>query len=160
MTRVYIGKFITTHGIQGEMKIRSDFPFKQKAFRVGTHLLIAGKSYQIISYRRHKNYDMVKLEGLTDINQVLPLRGERVYKDGEELHLADDEIVDEDLLTFKVLTNLGHIGIIKEIFLASTKNKIIRIEVEGKEYLVPYQPAFIKKIDKQKKEVEVEWIAW
>ena len=32
MDKVYIGKIVSTHGIKGEIRILSDFPYKDKVF--------------------------------------------------------------------------------------------------------------------------------
>ena len=74
MEEIYIGKVVNTHGIKGEIRILSDFLYKEKAFKVGTNLLIDGISYQITSYRRHKNFEMVTLDGYSNINDVLFLK--------------------------------------------------------------------------------------
>lgn len=155
MDKVYIGKIVSTHGIKGELKILSDFPYKDKVFVVDKKLIIDDKEYTIKSYRVHKNFDMVTLDDYTDINEVLFLLKKKVYVSKDSLNLNDYEILDEDLITYKVLTNTGKEGIIKEIFKASETNKIIRVLFD-KEVLVPY--SFIKKIDKDKKEVVVELI--
>ena len=55
------------------------------------------------------------------------------------------------------MTTDGKSGIIKEIFLASPNNKILRIELD-KEVLVPLSSPMIKKIDKEKKQVIIELI--
>lgn len=155
MDKVYIGKIVSTHGIKGELKILSDFDFKDKVFVVGKKLIIDDKEYEIKSYRVHKNFDMVTLDDYTDINEVLFLLKKDVYVSKDSLDFNNDEILDSELMTYKVLTNTGKIGIIKEIFKASETNKIIRVLFD-KELLVPYN--FIKKIDKDKKEVYVELI--
>ena len=155
MDKVYIGKIVSTHGIKGELKILSDFDFKDKVFVVGKKLIIDDKEYTIKSYRVHKNFDMVTLDDYTDINEVLFLLKKDVYVSKDSLDFNNDEILDSELMTYKVLTNTGKIGIIKEIFKASETNKIIRVLFD-KELLVPYN--FIKKIDKDKKEVYVELI--
>lgn len=155
MDKVYIGKIVSTHGIKGELKILSDFPYKEKVFVVDKKLIIDDKEYTIKSYRVHKNFDMVTLDDYTDINDVLFLLKKEVYVSKDSLNLNDDEILDEELMTYKVLTNTGKVGIIKEIFKASETNKIIRVLFD-KEVLVPYN--FIKKIDKDKKEVTIELI--
>ena len=155
MDKVYIGKIVSTHGIKGELKILSDFPYKDKVFVVDNKIIIDDKEYTIKSYRVHKNFDMVTLDDYTDINEVLFLLKKDVYVSKDSLSFSDDEILDEDLITYKVLTNTGKEGIIKEIFKASETNKIIRVLFD-KEVLVPYN--FIKKIDKDKKEVTVELI--
>ena len=40
MNNVYIGKLITTHGIKGEVRISSDFEYKDHVFVVGKKLII------------------------------------------------------------------------------------------------------------------------
>ena len=155
MDKVYIGKIVSTHGIKGELKILSDFPYKDKVFVVDKKLIIDDKEYTIKSYRVHKNFDMVTLDDYNDINEVLFLLKKNIYVSKNDLNLGNNEVLDEDLITYKVLTNTGKEGIIKEIFKASETNKIIRVLFD-KEVLVPY--SFIKKIDKDKKEVTIELI--
>lgn len=155
MEKVYIGKIVSTHGIKGELKILSDFPYKNKVFVVDKKIIIDDKEYTIKSYRVHKNFDMVTLDDYKDINEVLFLLKKDVYVFKDSLSFNDGEILDEDLITYKVLTNTGKVGIIKEIFKASETNKIIRVLFD-KEVLIPYN--FIKKIDKDKKEIIVELI--
>ena len=155
MNKVFIGKIVSCHGIKGELKILSDFQYKDKVFVVGNRLIIDDREYIIRSYRVHKNFDMVTLDSYKDINEVLFLLKKNVYFDKNNLNLESDEILDEDLITYKVLTNTGKVGIIKEIFKASETNKIIRVLFD-KEVLIPI--SFIKKIDKDKKEITVELI--
>ena len=155
MDKVYIGKIVSTHGIKGELKILSDFPYKNKVFVVDKKIIIDDKEYTIKSYRVHKNFDMVTLDDYKDINEVLFLLKKDVYVSKDSLSFNDNEILDEDLITYKVLTNTSKVGIIKEIFKASETNKILRVLFD-KEVLIPY--SFIKKVDKDKKEVTVELI--
>ena len=109
MEKIYIGKIVSTHGIKGELKILSDFDYKSKVFVVGNKLIIDDKEYTIKSYRVHKNFDMVTLDDYTDINEVLFLLKRNVYVSKDELSVNDDEILDEDLITYKVLTNTGKV---------------------------------------------------
>ena len=100
---------------------------------------------------------MITLDGFNNINDVLFLKGKNAFKDKNELNLSSDEILDEELLKFKVIDNNGNCGIIKEIFKASPTNKIIRVEFE-KEVLIPLSSPMIKKISKDEKLVEVDLI--
>lgn len=150
MDKVYIGKIVSTHGIKGEIRILSDFPFKDKVFVVGNKLIIDDKEYVIKSYRVHKNFDMVTLNDYHDINEVLFLMKKNVYFDKDSLKLSDSEVLDEELITYEVLTNDGKKGIIKEIFMASANNKIIRVMLD-KEYLIPVNSPMLEKIDKKNK---------
>ena len=147
MKLIYLGKITSTHGIKGELKICSNFEYKIQAFRVGNHLTINNVDYTIKSYRRHKDFDMVTLNDYKDINEVQFLLKQKVYIKEEELNLGNDEVLDEDLLNYKVIIN-DDIGFIKEIFFASPTNKVLRININNKEILVPYQKEFITNIDK------------
>lgn len=157
MNKVYIGKIVNTHGIKGEIRLLSDFPFKDKVFVVGNSILIDDIEYKINSYRKHKMFDMITLEGYNNINDVLFLMKKKVYFDKDKLVLSDDEILDEDLIKFRVIDDDGNIGKITEIFMASSTNKILRVEFSH-EVLIPYNSPIIKSIDKNKKEIHVSLI--
>ena len=73
MNKVYIGKIVNTHGIKGELRIRSDFLYKDRVFVIGNNLIIDDKEYNIKGYRKHKTFDMVFLNDYHDINEVLTL---------------------------------------------------------------------------------------
>lgn len=152
-----IGKVVSTHGIKGEIRILSDFPYKEKVFVVGKKLFIGEKEFEIQSYRVHKKFDMITLCGYDDINQVFSLIGKKVEIAKEKLDLGEDEILDEELISYQVLTNDGEKGIIKEIFMASETNKILRIQLH-KEILIPMNSPMIEKIDKEKKIVKIHLI--
>ena len=154
---IRIGKVVNTHGIKGEIRILSKFPYKEKVFFVGGKIQIEEKEYTIMSYRVHKGFDMVTLDGYTNINDVLFLLKKDVFVREEDLNLEDDQILDEDLISFEVLTNDGRRGIIKEIFYASETNKILRVFLD-QEVLIPWNSPMILKVDKEKKEVLVELI--
>jgi len=157
MDKVYIGKIVATHGIKGELRILSDFEFKDKVFFVGNKLIIDDNEYEIKSYRVHKNYDMVTLNDYKDINEVLFLLKKNVYVLKSSLEFADDEILDEDLIKYKVITKDGREGKITEIFYASETNKILRVLLD-KEVLIPIKSPMIEKIDKKNSTVTIDLI--
>ena len=145
MKLIYLGQITSTHGIKGELKIKSNFTYKDKAFKIGNKLTIDNKDYIIRSYRVHKGFD---------INEVLFLLKKKVYIDIDELKLEKEEVLDEDLINYQALTTQGKRGIIKEIFYASPTNKIIRILFD-KEVLVPMNTPLIT-INPDKKEVIID----
>ena len=156
MELIYIGKITSTHGIKGELKIKSNFEYKDKVFVIGNKLIIDNKEYIIKSHRIHKGFDMVTLNDYKDINEVLFLINKKVYIAKHDNSLGD-VILDEDLLKFVAIIN-GEKGIIKEIFFAGSNNKVMRVLISNKEVLVPFNKEFIKSIDKDKKEVNIELI--
>ena len=157
MNKIFVGKVVNTHGIKGEIRILSDFPYKDKVFYLDSKIIIDDKEYVIKSYRTHKGYDMVTLDWFNNINDVLFLLKSNVYISEDSLKLDDNEILDEELRSYKVLTNDGKEGIIEEIFKASSTNKILRV-IFDREVLIPLNSPMIKKIYKGNKEVIVELI--
>lgn len=155
MEYVYVGKIVSTHGIKGEIRIISDFEFKDKAFVVDKKIYLGSEKREFIikSYRKHKNYDMITLEGFSDINLVLPFMKELVYIKEEDLCLEDNEYLDDSLIGLDVYYNDEHLGKIVEIFSPSPNRKVIRFNKDGKNYLVPYVPNFVKKIDLSNRKV-------
>ena len=56
MTKVYVGKIVNTHGIKGELRLLSDFDYKERIFVSGSKIFI-GTEYQkeiIKSYAIHR----------------------------------------------------------------------------------------------------------
>ena len=113
------------------------------------------KEYEIKSYRVHKGFDMVTLDDYKDINEVLFLMKKKVYFSKDKLELGNDEVLDDEVLEYKVISNDGRVGEILEVFYASPTNKVLRVKFDV-EFLVPY--LFIKKVDKDSKTIYVELI--
>ena len=100
---------------------------------------------------------MITLDHYKDINEVQFLLKKKVYIDKESLNLDENEILDEELITYNVITNIGE-GIIKEIFFASATNKILRLNIKNQEVLIPLNSPYIEKIDKIKHKIYVQII--
>ena len=154
MNKLYIGTIVSTHGIKGEIRIISnlDEQVKKKIFKVDNNLLIDDIEYKIRSYRKHKNYDMVLLNDYNNINEVLFLIKKKVYINNSYLSLTPLEDFDINYKEYKV----NNKGKVLSIDNTGSNYKIIRLLIDKKEVLVPYNEHFIKKIDSNKKTVEIE----
>lgn len=157
MTKLYIGKIVNTHGIKGELRIKDNLTTKQKEeiFKIGSNLIIDDKAYKITSYRTHKDYDMVTFDGFNNINEVLFLKGKKVYKSSDEINLNNGDILDSELITYKVKTTDNLEGSILDVEETGNNYKILRLLINNREKLVPYHKDFVK-IDSNKKEVIVK----
>lgn len=155
MEYIYIGKIVSTHGIKGEIKIISDFDFKEKAFKVGNNIYLGKdkKEFKITSYRRHKNYEMITMEGYNNINLVLPFMKEEVYILKEDLNLDNNEYLDSSLIGLNIYVDDELLGEVIEVFSPSINRKVIRFSKDDKKYLVPYVPSFVKQIDLSSKKM-------
>lgn len=136
MKRIVIGKYVNTHGIKGEIRIKSNFPYKDKVFKIGNEIII-DKPYTITSYRVHKDYDMVTLEGINSINDIIHLKNSLVYIERDK-YLDNNDYLDSDLIGFKlvnneldlVVTNISYINDKKKLLVS--ENKLIPFELIDK----------------------------
>lgn len=158
MDKIYAGTIVSTHGIKGEIRIISKLEqsLKDKVFKIGNSILINDKEYKLRSYRRHKNYDMVLLDDFNNINDVLFLMKQKVYIDSKYIELSAKEDFELNYMEYEVITSDKQKGVVKALEETGNNYKIIRVIVNNKEELVPYNEHFLKKIDSSKKQVEIE----
>lgn len=157
MKFIRIGRIVNTHGIKGELKIISDFKYKDRIFKNGFSIYIGKeKNKEIINtYRVHKSFDMITLIGYTNINEVLKYKGDYVFINGDDLILAKEEFLDEDLIGFNVIyngiPNLSVIGIEKY-----PSSKMLKVKTDDKYKLIPLSNGIIDNIDLEKKEILIK----
>ena len=146
MNYVYIGDLVNTHGIKGEVRILSEFELKEQVFKKGFKLYI-GRNYEeetIKTYRKHKNFDMVTLEEIDDINDVLGYKGDRVYVNRDDLKIKD--YILQDLIGLNTYVDDKLIGPVKQV-MKSKAHDIIVISGEHKNHMVPRVDEFIKEVN-------------
>lgn len=159
MKKLELGKIVDTHALKGELRIISDFDYKEKAFLQDQILFLEDdKTLTVDTYRIHKNFDMLKFKEINTYEDALALKNKIIYIDKESLNLKEDEYSLEELITFSVIINnkkLGEIVAFKEIGL---KKKLIVISDNKKEYYYPYAKELILKVDSAKREINLEYI--
>lgn len=156
MEYIYIGKIVNTHGIKGELRIKSNFDKKELVFKPGITLCIGENHFneEIVTYRKHKEFDMVTFKGYDNINQVLKYLKQNVYIKREELHLNNNDYVLQDLIGLEVRENGEVLGKVSEI-VYNGSNILLQIEAE-KNFYIPNNKNFIKHVDLDSKVIEVE----
>lgn len=156
MDLIMIGKIVNTHGIKGELRLLSDFPYKDKVFVKGMTIYIDKVNKEFINtYRRHKNFDMITLNGYSNINEVLKYKGKIVYVKEEDIVLEKDEYLDEELIGLNVIYGNKEMGTIKNI---QRYDKMALFEIKGdqKNYLIPYNDNLIDKIEINTKKIYIK----
>ena len=156
MCFIKIGKLVNTHGIKGEVKILSDFTKKDLVFKKDFVLYIGYEKepFVINSYRFHKIFDMVLFEGISNINEVLDLKGKDVYVRRDDLKLNSADYLLEDLIGLSVIENNEALGKVTEIMYNNGNNLLC---ISGKSnFYIPLKGDFIKKVDLPNKVIEVE----
>lgn len=148
MEYLYIGKIVNTHGIKGEVRILSNFRYKEKVFKKDMPIYIGKKKDKeiISSYRHHKQFEMICMTGYDNINQILKYKSEKVYINKEDLQLNKNEYLDEDLIDLKVKINNKIIGQVKRIE-KYPKQDLIVIKTDKKDCLIPYVSDIIEEIN-------------
>lgn len=150
MEKIYIGKYVKTHGIKGEIRIKSNFKYKDKVFVKGNKIYLDNKEFIINSYRVHQDYDMITLVGINNINEIIDLKGSKVYIDKSDLKLSNLEYLDEDLIGMDIYMNDNLKGKVTGIMNLSKNKKLLVIN----DKYVPFE--LIKNIDFKNKKILLE----
>ena len=156
MKFIRIGKIVNTHGIKGELRIISDFKYKDKVFVKDFNIYIGPDKIKekITSYRKHKQFDMICLASYNNINEVLKYKGLYVFIDKSDLKLEPNSYLNEDIIGLDVIVLNNNIGKITDVI----KNVKGELLVINNKILVPYYDAFVKKIDIDNNKIYLNYI--
>ena len=142
---VYVGKIVNTHGIRGEIRLLSKFSYKNRIFQKGKTLYIGRERVPevITGYRVHKCFDMITLEGYSDINEVLKYKGALCYALRQDLELAKEEYLEEELIGLPVFVGDSVYGSVLRVEHLTEKNSVLWITYQGGEHAVPFVEEFV-----------------
>lgn len=149
---IEIGKIVNTHGIKGELRVMSDSDFKDERFKKNNTLYLKfnGEYQEVVinSYRTHKNFDLITINNLSNINDVLKFVNSYLYIKKEDLkELGENEFHYENLLGLEVVSTEGeYIGIVKDIMTVPQGEILVIYNLENKRILIPFVPNFIKDV--------------
>ena len=102
--QVEVGQIVNTHGIKGEVKVKSNSDFTDTRFQPGEVLTVNHQNHEeqltVLSYRVHKGFHMLKFEGINNINDVEQYKGDYLYqeRDHEDIELAENEYYYSDII--------------------------------------------------------------
>ena len=150
---ICIGKIINTFGIKGELKIVSDFEYKDRIFKKDEIIYIGKlKTKEIINtHRIHKNYDLITFNNYNNINDVLKYKGENIYIDRFDLELNENEYLLNDLIGFEVIDNKNVIGIVID-YNKNINNILLKVK-NNKIFYIPLYSNYVIKVDVGKKQI-------
>ena len=161
MEKVRIAQIVNTHGIRGELKLKSLSDFIEERFKKGHHVFIRYQNHDIEmivkTHRTHKGFELVSFEGYLDINLVEKYKGSFVYDYKDDELLDDDEYFVSDLIGCDVYDDDVLIGKVSEVQLLP-HHDILIIKGEDKEYKIPYVNAFVLNEDIENKRIDVALI--
>lgn len=156
MKYILIGKLVNTHGLKGEVRILSGFKYKDKVFIPGMKIYIGKNKIceEINTYRHHKVFEMITMNSYNDIDQVLKYKGDYVFVNKEDIHLDENEYLDEDIIGLSVYVNDKCLGKVRKIE-NHNGNEILVVNGE-KDYLIPYNFDVILSINLNEKAIMVK----
>ena len=152
-----VGKIIGTHGIKGELKVKSDTSFDR--FKVG-NVLYVEKEYPITinSVRNHKGFTLITVNSFTNINDVLDLVHKEIYVNHDRKELKDGEYYYEDIIGLDVFdSNNINRGVVNDI-IEVPQGLLLEIKGQEKTSLIPYVKEFIKEINLSEKKIVINEI--
>ena len=154
MDLICIGKLVNTHGIKGEVRIISDFKYKDTVFKADNIIYINDIKYIIKTYRKHKTFDMVTLDGINSIEDALNLKGYNVFINREDY--VFDGYLDSDLIDLDVYDKEEYKGKVIDIFKTNVHDLLV---IDGKKrHMVPNIDEFIEKVDLENKKIYIKYI--
>lgn len=154
MNLISIGKIVNTHGLKGEIRIISDFKYKNDIFKKDNIVYIDNEKYIINSYRYHKIYDMITLVDIKTIEQAEEFKGLNIYINKDDYKF--NGYLDEDLIGLEVYDKYNYKGKVIEI-LKTNKNDLLVID-GIKRHMVPNIDEFVKEVDLDNNKIYIEYI--
>lgn len=151
---IYVGKIINTFGIKGELKVLSDFEFKERVFKKDFNIYIGKDKIkeEINTYRHHQEYELISLMGYNNINEVLKYKGNDIYIKRSDLKLKSNEYLLNDLINLDVYDEDKYIG--KVLDYTKTKEYyLLKVHLD-KDYFIPCISHFIKRVDLKDKRID------
>ena len=161
--RLKVGKIVNTHSLKGEIKVISSTDFEEERFKKGSKLLIT-RGNQLIrevvvqSYRNHKNFLLVKFEGIDSVEEAEKLKNLQIKIDLDEVGgLEENEFYFHQIIGCEVFDeNDKNLGEIIDILTPGANDVWVIKGENGKEILIPYIEDVVKKIDITSKKVNIE----
>ena len=162
MGYVTIGKILNTFGIKGELKVDVYTDFPEDRFQKGSTVYIGDDylPFKVASHREHKGFMLLLLENNEDINLVEKFKGMYLYKSKDDIKpLQDGQYYFSDLKDLDVYADDEKIGKVLNVESGLRNNNLRVLKAEdNKEYLIPFIPVFIKKVNLEERRIDINRI--
>ena len=157
---ISIGKITNFFGIKGEAKVGFDNESQIKKAKV-VYMLDdeSNCELKIKSIRFHKNFAIIKFDGIDDINDLLQFKGQRIFipKQTALNQLDKDEYLIQDLIGCVVFNeNNEKIGEVVNISTNSSQDLLNIKNGFGQVDLVPFVNEFFPVVDIKNKKIIIK----
>ena len=140
------GQIVNTHGIQGEVKIVPWCDSPEFLCQFDT-LYLDGKPVRVRSARIHKGNVLAFLEGVSDVNAAMAVKGKTVFIDRTGVELPDGRHFIADLMGLEVIDDAtgAKLGVVADVLTPPAHEVYV---VKGAhEYMIPAVDEFLVKTD-------------
>ncbi|SDL80505.1 16S rRNA processing protein RimM [Corynebacterium mycetoides] len=148
-----IGKVVKSHGIKGEVAVEVLTDDPGERFALGEVLTgrQPGKERELTikTLRPHQNRLLMSFEEVPDRTQADSLRGMQFFAEPLERSSESvdaDEFYDHELIGLKVRLEGAEVGEVTGV-MDTPNRKILEIDYDGREVLVPFVMDFVPEVD-------------
>jgi 16S rRNA processing protein RimM len=155
-----IGKLVAIHGLKGELLLKH-YLGKKSTLKGLTTCFIEEKKNSFLPWfiesTRIKNEDStyIKLEGVNTREEAAKIAQKQVWIPEEHFKKLVAKSAPVNLLGYHIINDKENLGPVIEI-IEQPHQLLCRLEIKGKDVLIPLHEESMKKVDHKKKEVVVE----
>jgi 16S rRNA processing protein RimM len=154
-----IGKLVAAHGLQGELVLRHNLG-KKTALKGLENIFIEEKKNEMLPYFiesckiKSPEEVYIKLEGIASREAAQKLVQREVWLTETDFHKYASKSAPISLLGYHMVDQGTDLGEILEV-IEHPHQVLCRIDLNGKEALIPVHEETLQKLDKKKKQVHV-----
>lgn len=148
-----LGKVIDTHGLRGELKVRTH-PQDQGALLAACKVYLqeagaAPRSFELKGARRQKGYLVIQLKGCDHISMVAGLVGQDLLVSPADINSSEEELFWYELDGLRVVDQQrGEIGTLEDMFVTAAHGIYVVAGPAG-EVLIPAIEPFVLGLDRE-----------
>ncbi len=163
MEYVYIGKYLNTYALKGEIRVSIDTDFIKERYKKGSKVYLLKDDvyhpFVVERYREYKGDLIVKFKDINDINDIEMYKGLDLYKAKADISpLKDGEYYFSDLIGLAVYDQDVMVGKVIEVTEGPAYNFIRIQKVDGIVRLVPFIGHFIEKVDLEDRYIRIRTV--
>ncbi len=148
------GRIINTHGVRGGLKLESWCDTPQDLASLKKVYLKNGTEYKCHKVKKasiFKQFVLFELDGISDIDTAITLKGTVVYADRDDISIDEDAYFIADIIGLDVidLASGEKIGTLLDVLNLGASD-LYEINTKNGKKLIPAVPEFIKEVDLEK----------
>ncbi len=147
MEYIDIGRITSTHGLKGELKLKSSFLYIEKVLKPDFSFFLGDQKEEVklSKYRFHNGTYLLTFKDYEDINLVENFRNKEIYITRQSLKLKENEFLFEDYIGLTAYYKEKVLGKIQDIVNCGNNNYVFYIK-NDKEILIPVNEKFIDRV--------------